>query len=559
MNACRLPRRQGRSRTLAAAMLALLAGSASECHAEEHAVVVCPLAWQAELGDWLALRRTRWRRVTVLSPEATAEATAAALMRAASNPSPRWIVLVGDCPADGDADTSRQCPTWRRPAPCGQKWGGQPELVTDLPYTRLWQGAGPVGIGRLPVDSAAELQSYLARVVAYERHWVARHEDHRLTVVASPGRFSPWVDRIIESTAASMLAGLTPPECGLHLTYADWRSAYCPFPPLAADAVRTGLQTRSLAWLYLGHARRGELDRLRTPLGDAPLLDRRSTKLLRGAEAPTLAAIVACDAGAYDGPDDCLAEDLIRQPGGPLVALASSRVCMPYGNSVLGLELLDVLFRGERTLGECVAVAKQRAATPAREPVGGGGSTAALRSTIERVAAGLMPDESDRLAERREHVELYNLLGDPMLTIRRPRSLGLTVARLSPDGGSLLVRGVSPIAGRCRVSLRRPRNAVALRSGREELRLDGATREAFKSAYAEANRLTIAQGEADTPAGSFAIDLPVGGVADGPLVAVAVVAGDGGLAAGSKTVTRWGHGPPAGTNISSKHHREADP
>ncbi|MEN1681345.1 MAG: C25 family cysteine peptidase [Planctomycetota bacterium] len=526
------------TRRWALAVAALLLSLAPPSQAEQHAVVVCPAEWQPLLGEWLALRRTPWRRVTVLAPADTAEAMASVLVKAAGNPPPRWIVLIGDCPADGPADPARNCPTWTRPAPCGQKWGGQAELVTDHPYTRLWPNAGHVAIARLPVDSPEELQSYLARVVAYERRSVARHEDHRLTVVASPGRFSPLVDRIIESTAASMLAGLTPPECGLHLTYADWRSVYCPFPPLATDAVRRGLQTRSLAWLYLGHGRRDELDRLRTPLGSAVLLDRRSTTLLRGVEAPTLAALVACDAGAFDGPDDCLAEDLIRQPGGPLAALASSRVCMPYGNSVLGLELLDELFRGGATIGECVAAAKHRITSAAEPEQDTSSSTAVLRKTLERIAAGFVAEESARQQERQEHVELYNLLGDPMLTIRRPEAIELAVAKLAADGRSIRIEGASPLAGRCRVSVRPPRGSVALRSGREELRLDSDSRDRFNKTYAAANRLAISEGEVDTPAGVFAIDLPIAEAVEGPLVAVAVVAGENGLAAGSIEVER---------------------
>ncbi len=74
---------------------------------------------------------------------------------------------------------------------------------------------------------------------------------------------------------------------------------------------------------------------------------------------------LACSTGAFDKPEDCLAEDLLRADCGPVAILASSRVAMPYGLSVFATEALQAgLVEQTPTLGEVVRLAKVRALKP---------------------------------------------------------------------------------------------------------------------------------------------------------------------------------------------------
>jgi hypothetical protein len=129
-------------------------------------------------------------------------------------------------------------------------------------------------------------------------------------------------------------------------------------------------------------------------------------------ESPTvghpLAVLMACFTGAFDAPVECLAERLLVQPGGPVAVLAATRVSMPYGNTVLGYELLRATFTGhEETLGRTFLQA-QRAALNER-------AYDTTRKSLDQLALGLSPQPVDLVAERREHVQMYHLLGDPLM------------------------------------------------------------------------------------------------------------------------------------------------
>lgn len=513
-------------------------------------VVVCPARLQPAITAWKTYRESQGRALVVVPPAATAQQTLASLKQSCKVP-PRWIVLLGDAADEKQPiDTQQATPTWFVPAVVNPRWGSEPTLATDLPYGD-WDGDGSaeIALGRVPADSAEELHGYFARVMAEEGRRETELGEYRLNIVASPGRFSPLLDRVVESTATQLLTGLAPPACDLHLTYADWKSPFCPYPVTMPQAIAEGLQQRSVAWVYLGHAHRQTLDMLQTPLGHSRLLNNELASALKGPQSAPVAAIVACYAGAFDGSPgtgsgDCLAEAMLRQSGGPLAVLAGSRVTMPYGNSLLGLETLDGLFHGnEATLGQLIASAKRRALQPAEaaanEPAP---ATLGLRDTVETVAAGFTPAEADRRQERLEHVQMYNLLGDPLLQLRRAQPLVLQ-ARLR-DASTVVVTGQSPIAGRCRLQIKPTASATApVHSARTTFSLGPASRLDYQRQYREANQRFVVEQLVDIPAGAFAAELAVDEALQAKLSVspaswrvVVQVAGQAGLAAGHSEI-----------------------
>jgi hypothetical protein len=56
-------------------------------------------------------------------------------------------------------------------------------------------------------------------------------------------------------------------------------------------------------------------------------------------------------------------------------------------------------------------------------------------------------------AERLEHAQLFNLLGDPLLRLRYPQKVDVQVSATAQAGGQLVIEGTSPIAGKCAVEL----------------------------------------------------------------------------------------------------------
>ncbi|MEM9185303.1 MAG: C25 family cysteine peptidase [Planctomycetota bacterium] len=523
-------------------------------------VVVCPDAWRPDLLAWVAHREGQGRRVTVIPPKPTAEETLGAIRAAFDAPAvsdsaavaalsvttpKRWVLLIGDAGVEGSRAPPGTTPTWFTDGVINPRWGSEPTIATDLPYADTdGDGRADAAVGRIACDSAGELRRYTGRVIRYESTRAGRLDGRLLRLVASPGRFSPWLDRVIEATAARILADLTPPDCDLHLTYADWRSPYCPYPPSMPDAVAAGLQQPALAWVYLGHGQRGSLDLLRTPLGHARLLDRDLVHKLQGGRFPPVAAIVACYAGAFDGGDDCLAEAMLKQPGGPLAVVAGSRVTMPYGNSALGLELLGGFFAGrEETLGGLVAAAKRASlTTPPGTADTDDRSAGGLRRAVEAVAAGFTPGEEGRRLERVEHAQMYNLLGDPLLRVRRPLAAPVSVRLLADRPRTVVVTCESPFAGECRLRLkRRGPPAPPGAATRDEFRLNDAARAEYDASYAAANAPPAADEKRfGVAAGAFTSELamPANGDAGalaadaGGWLVVAHIAGEEGLAIG---------------------------
>ena len=120
--------------------------------------------------------------------------------------------------------------------------------------------------------------------------------------------------------------------------------------------------------MYIGHGHRYTLDRVNVPGGQHHILDIRDMEKLRVRSGPAIAVMLACYTGAFDSERDCLAEEMVRAPGGPVAALAGSRVTMPYAMAVLGNGLLEQHFVEQRgTLGEIVLHAKRGLVTPVGE------------------------------------------------------------------------------------------------------------------------------------------------------------------------------------------------
>jgi len=134
----------------------------------------------------------------------------------------------------------------------------------------------------------------------------------------------------------------------LSLTQANWKSAYCPDPEMFRSVTVERLNEGCLFWVYMGHGLHTSLDYLRTPEADYPIFASGDSQYLESRNGLPIAIFCACYTGAFDAIEDCIAEDMLRQPKGPAAVIASSRVSMPYGLATFGVELIDEALYGER-------------------------------------------------------------------------------------------------------------------------------------------------------------------------------------------------------------------
>jgi hypothetical protein len=123
-----------------------------------------------------------------------------------------------------------------------------------------------------------------------------------------------------------------------------------------------------------------------------------------------------------------------------------SRVTMPYGMGVMGAALMHVYFQDHPpTLGEAILAAKRKSMARIDDPENPVGLN---RMLLDSVAALMSPSKEALEAERREHLHIFNLLGDPMLKLAYPQNISLELPREALPGETVRISGRSEVAGR---------------------------------------------------------------------------------------------------------------
>ncbi|HEY3391763.1 MAG TPA: C25 family cysteine peptidase [Lacipirellulaceae bacterium] len=379
-------------------------------------LVVCPRELRAGLAEWNGHRAAQGHRILVIEPAEGAAELQAKIRDAARTGALKHVLLIGDVPRAGDrvGSAGRVVPTNYVAAKINTRWRSPPTIASDGPYGDIdGDGLPDLAIGRIPADSADELAVVVRKVIHYEHNAAKDSCGRRINVVAGIGGFGAATDALIEATAHQVIRQTVPRTYEIQPTMANPSSPHCPKPGDFAASVRRQFSAGSLAWIYLGHGLPNELDRVPTPGGTEPILSVDDVPRLRRGEQAPLAVLIACYTGALDARSDCLAEELLLAEEGPIAVIAATRVTMPYGNTVLGYELLRACFQDRPVaLGEMLRLARRRSLS---DPEGD-----SLRASIDLIAAGLSPPPVDLAAERREHASMYLLFGDPLLRLRRP-------------------------------------------------------------------------------------------------------------------------------------------
>ncbi len=430
---------------LVAALLALL--PLAPC-APADTLVVCPAPYRAALEPWLELRQAQGHACEVIEPSPTARGLERQI-RSRATAFLRHVVLVGDA-APPQQPPVPGVPTCLRPAEINVKFGSEPEIASDQPLVDFdGDGAPEVAIGRLSVSTAAELERLVAKIVRYERQAGFGAWRRRIDIVAGAGGFGPVTDAVLEVTTRKLVVDGIPQAYHTNFTYGSWTSPYCPDPRRLRESAQRGLGEGCLFWAYLGHGHRRHVDRPRLLGRPWPVLESGDAARLPMPAGTPIALLMSCYAGAFDDDQACLAEELLRADSGPVAVLCGSRVTMPYGMTALAQELLDHAFSGERqTLGELLLRAKRDLVARTKQ--------SPTRQTVDLLASALNP--ADLAQERREHALLFNLLGDPLLTLAPPTPVELTVAPTTERGGRLEVVAKCAVDGPCTVELVGPRD-----------------------------------------------------------------------------------------------------
>ncbi len=418
-------------------------------------VVVCPEPFRAALRPWVEHRTEQGHTIAMVSNLGAPEEIRQRVREVAQGGRLKYVVLVGDAEpaaAHDEVVRLRSVPTHLAEAKVNVLWGSEPEVATDNFYADLDGDQTPdVAVGRLPVDTPDQLRALVQKIIAYERAASFGPWRRQVNFIAGVGGFGALVDSVIESATRRFLTEGIPAAYRTTVTYGSWRSPFCPDPRQFQNTALARFNEGCLFWVYIGHGHPHRLDSVNTPVGRFPILSIEDAAKLRAEQTPPIAVFLACYTGAFDAPRDCLAEAMLGVPGGPVAVLAGSRVTMPYAMAVLGTNLMDEVFHRQRpTLGDALLHAKRRLV---QEPADGDDQGLSRREFLDTVARAISP-RADLLAEeRREHLHLFNLLGDPLLRLPKPAELTVTSAEDIDAGERLTIEGFAPLAGRMTIEL----------------------------------------------------------------------------------------------------------
>lgn len=468
-------------------------------------VVVCPQEFVAALDPLLAYRHAQGHRFLYVPNTWSEDEIRAAIRRTAKNGKLKAVLLVGDADpaaADDPAIRARCVPAHRVPAKINVKYGSEPEIATDNWYADLDDDELPdLTIGRIPADSPKELAGIVAKILAYETKTDFGPWRQRVNLVAGVGGFGPVVDSVVEMSTKKLLTEGIPSGYTTNMTFGNWRSPFCPDPRRFHEMALARHNEGCLFWVYIGHGHPTGLDQVEVPGGRFHIMNCDDCGKLNGENGSPIAIMLACYTAAYDRPKDCLAEEMLRSPGGPVAVLGGSRVTMPYAMAVMGAEMLDEYFTQEpATLGEVVLHAKRRMVAPVNEKEA---LKHANRLILDGLAGVMSPNKDQLAEERHEHLHLFNLLGDPNLKLIYPQNLKLEIAGEALAGATLRVKTSSRFSGRALVEFLSRRDSFKTDLGlRERFDPSNAGLASYQGTYEQANDRIWAQKVVDLPASS---------------------------------------------------------
>lgn len=306
---------------------------------------------------------------------------------------PVYLLLLGDAPLPGEPAAGLI------PAlPCENDYG---DCYTDNAYGDLdGDGIPEVAVGRVPARSVEQAEEYFAKVRHHETFYFPGLWNRRLSLYSGVGGFGPDIDAMLEFMALEAIKEVDH-SIDIIGAYASPGSEYyyTPFEDKVIEMFNAG----NLMTVYIGHGSTGWTEGL-------PI--ERIEEIECEGRAP-LSFFFACFNGNYLGPEESIVESVLFLPGGSLTAFGSTDISHPYGNGVLPYEIQRAILndRPER-LGQALVTAKRQAIENDDE----------MREMMEGFAVVGGEEESRLLPLMYQHLDLYNLLGDPAVQIQFPRS-----------------------------------------------------------------------------------------------------------------------------------------
>lgn len=397
-----------------------------------------------------------------------------------------FLLLLGDAPADGE-DTAGRIPA----VVCDNDTPGADGCWTDNPYGDLdGDGVPEVAVGRVPATSVAQAGAYLDRVKDHESSYEPGPWNRRISVYTGEANFGAEIDMLLEF---AMFEGLKAISHDFDIVGAydneDSDYYYTPFEEKVVALFNQG----NLMTVYVGHGSEDWTQGLTTD--QIAQIDCRH-------RLPVV-FFFACHAGNYTRTSDSLAETILWKDGGAIAAVGASEVSHPYGNAILAYEVpRAALDERQGTAGELLMRAKQLMAW------NHGDEFRTMVSVSAGIALDQMGDDTPLEVIELQHNDLYNLLGDPAVSMKYPPHdawIDRPAKPLTP--GAMTVTGTVPsiTAGRAVVTLEVERDRYV--QPLEPVDPKNPDPDVIRANWAKANDKVIVEATVPIVDGAFQADL----------------------------------------------------
>ncbi|HEY2880975.1 MAG TPA: C25 family cysteine peptidase [Pirellulales bacterium] len=481
-----------------ALLLPLLIGLTTAAAEPPDVVVVCPQEFRAAMQPWLERREKQGHTVQFISNEPTPVEIREQIRTIAKSGKLRFVLLVGDAPTSNSTAVQRanRTPTFKIPAPMNRVWSGEPDVASDNPYADLNDDRVPdLAIGRLTARTADELAVIVKRILAYEESQDFGPWRRRINFVAGEAGFGATLDTTMEMVVRRLIGGALPPAYQTTMTYASWRSPFCPDPRSFHQQSLERMNEGCLFWVFMGHGAPQTVQWAMFPDGATPILQCEDCAKLHCGATPPIVLCMCCYTGAFAEEQSCLAEELLRSPGGPVGVFSGSSVTMPYGMTAMGIDAISDYFEHPSdTLGEWILTTK-------RDMVAG--YNLPIWSLVNAATITMMPAIMQPKEERLEHLQLFNLLGDPTMRLNHPAAVSVKAPATAAAGETISIDGKSDIVGTVNVELIVPPMALPA-SSRTVYDDSPQGQKQFDSTYKAANGHALTTATADVQAdGTF--------------------------------------------------------
>ena len=192
---------------------------------------------------------------------------------------------------------------------------------------------------------------------------------------------------------------------------------------------------------------------------------------------------MCCFTGDFGEEDDCLAQELLKAPEGPVAVLAGSNVTLPYGMAAMARQAIHEYFNSHcETLGEWLLQAKRDTMA---------GYDLPIWSLMHAAMVAAAPAGIDFKRERLEQLQLFNLFGDPTMRLAKPQEVKISAPVTAVAGQSVTIHAECPVAGSVTVELVRPFDRLSA-SSRDSYDGSSQGRDQFEALYKTVNDVRLA-------------------------------------------------------------------